>query len=472
MFDPDPPDSSRITSQRQIDRTWGNVDDYQPPNILGHPMPEHLLDKKYKPEIPHPSISPPDIIQTNNNNIPFTQFIHNMNRINYPEQHNENKHNQNQLSIPIPILSNRESMLSILSNQFYGKLSPHFVSNQKYNIIFSPYSLYYMLLCLLVGSVNSTFNELGNNMGMIKSDILPALIAESIKLHRELINHDGLKIQISNAFFISPNFKISTDYDSFIKKVGRIYPTNFNNPSQAISMMNEWVNDTTRGLIQEMISSADIELYTKMVMINVIYFKANWKNQFQKSNTKDSSFTKSNGIKIMKPLMYQKEDFYYMEDGQCQFITLPYYNPNFVMDFILPNKNNNDFPVKELNAFLEVYVNHQVKQNVSVYIPKFKQSNKISLNKPLINMGISKIFDPSQAELTNISNSNLYISNILQEAIIIVDEIGTEAVAATISVTNFTPKSNTFIFKADRTFQYVVRYVPTNTILFTGVYDG
>jgi hypothetical protein len=31
---------------------------------------------------------------------------------------------------------------------------------------------------------------------------------------------------------------------------------------------------------------------------------------------------------------------------------------------------------------------------------------------------------------------------------------------------------NEITFRADRTFQYVLRYVPSNTIIFTGVYDG
>ena len=69
----------------------------------------------------------------------------------------------------------------------------------------------------------------------------------------------------------------------------------------------------------------------------------------------------------------------------------------------------------------------------------------------------------------------LYVSFILQEAVIIVDEEGTEATAATIAslYTNFNQRSSDVpVFRADRTFQYVVRYIPTNTILFTGVYDG
>ena len=87
LFEQQPPDSSRITGQRQMDRTWGNVENFKPLNPPTPPMPEHLMVKKFRPEIPPPSITPQDIIQTNSNNIPFSQFVHTLNSANYPEEH-------------------------------------------------------------------------------------------------------------------------------------------------------------------------------------------------------------------------------------------------------------------------------------------------------------------------------------------------------------------------------------------------
>jgi serine protease inhibitor len=473
IFEQQPPDSSRITGQRQMDRTWGNVDNFKPLNPPNPPMPEHLMDKKFRPEIPPPSITPQDIIQTNSNNVPFSQFVHTLNSANYPEEH-ISPNQQPQPEPQIPLSPHQESLISILSNQLYSKLSIHFDKKHKYNVVFSPFSLYYLLLSLLVGTTNNTFSELGNAMGMVKSDILPGLITESIKMHRVLTQHKGLKLQISNGFFIDNNFQIIPQYESFIRKVGRIYPVNFSNPSSATYTINNWINDTTRGLIPEMLSPSDVNSLTKMVLVNVIYFKADWQKQFQKIHTSEQQFQKSNGLKVKLPLMYQKDKFLYAEDSQYQFITLSYRNPNFVMDFILPTASNNNFPITNLDTFLSSYTNHQYEQEVKIYIPKFKQKSRMQLNKPLKKLNINRLFSPEQSELTNISNQQLYIDQIIQEALIIVDEIGTEAVAVTVatSLYNAGSSSSTPVFRANRTFQYTVRYVPTNTVLFTGIYDG
>lgn len=479
MFNQDPPDSSYITGQRNMDRTWGNNINHQPPNLLSRPLPEQLLDDDLKPQIPqfNDLVSPSDVIQVNNNNVPFSQFVHQLNNKNFPDTNLTQYSNQpqKQLQPQYLLLEQRDSMLSILSNLLYNKLYNHM--SDKYNYILSPFSLYYVLLSLLVGARGNTFNELGTLLGMVKSDILPALITESIKLQRELINHEGVNIRISNGFFIDNDFKdsIIPKYNEFMKKVGKTYIVNFNQPSYATSRMNDWVSDITRGLIKDLMKPSDIIPNTMMVLINVIYFKANWKNQFNKMATSSQNFSKSTGLKVRVPLMYQKSKHYYFEDGQFKVLTLSYQNPNFVMDVILPNNKTENFPVANLQQFLEIYNNHQMNQEVEIYLPKFKQQNQINLKPILKRLGVNKLFNKNTSDLLNIgikNGNNLYVSKIIQEAVIIVDEVGTEAVAATMSMVNSLGTSKSLVFRADRTFQYTIRYVPTNTILFTGVYDG
>lgn len=474
IFEQEPPDSSRIIGRRQMDRTWGNTDNFVPLNPPKPPMPEHMQVLS-RPKIPAPSIIPSDVIQTNQNNVPFSEFVHNLNHSNFPEDFSKSK-NKPPVPVLISIYEKRESLLSILSNQFYGKISSNIDVNKKYDIVFSPYSLYYSLLALLVGAKNDTFTELGNAMGIIKPDILPGLVAESIKLHRELMDHQKIKLQISNGFFCENQkmySNISQEYNTFIKKIGRIYPVNISNASDTI---NIWINDVTRGLIPKIVSQNDIRPNFKMMIINVIYFKADWNSRFDESYTKNHDFQKSSGFKIKVPLMYQQNEFRYAEDSKFQFITLPYQNPNFVMDIILPAKSNNNFPVQNLAQFIDIYTNNQCNTDVKLYLPKFKQTSTVKLTKILNKTGINQLFVPFQSDLGNITNvKEFYISDIIQKTMIEVNETGTIAVSATslnIYMNSARTELSKAIFKADRTFQYTIRYIPTNTIIFTGIYDG
>ena len=472
-----PPDSTYLTGQRHTSRLWGTSDNFKPLNVIDLPRPEHTLDEdlqKFNPHLPQPGemISPPDIINTDSNNVPYNQF----------RSPNSNPmFNQNNYQSQNQIMEQRESLTSILSNLFYDKLE----KANKYHHIMSPYSAYYILLCLLIGTTKTSFKELATSMGITSPDILPALTTESIKLHKELINQNGLKIQIVNSFFIDRTYyaKVLDSYKLFIKKVGNIQQVDFKNKRQTASNINYWVKDITRGLINKMVEDDTIGEDTVMMLMNVVYFKADWQNTFEINSTQTQSFQQSTGLKVKIPLMYQKSSIYYLEDSQYQLATLNYKNPNFVMDFILPkNQNNNNvpFPVNNLHQFLEMYTCHQRHQKVEIYIPNFKQESRIELGQGLNKLGVNRIFSQYDAELDNISSprhsfDRLYVNDIFQKAVIIVNETGTEAAVATAVILdsyNFSPKEKIAVFRADRTFQYCVRYVPTNTILFSGLYDA
>jgi len=479
-----PPDSTYITSKRQSNRTWGNENQNETLNIMDLPRPENVLDREesndsylnmYRPSLPQPD----DMVCRHDN---LTQFIDNYNDNNDPNNiSNSNQYYQNTQNNQIALKQQRDSLLSILSNLIYDKCLPHF--RNRYDHVFSPYSFYYILLCLLVGSNNKTFAELAVVMGMVKSEILPALTIESIKLHKELMSMEGIKIQILNGFFVDEQFKehLMPRYISFIKKVGNIHPVNYSNKRQTVSKINGWVKDATRGLIPQLLDGGNINDMTKMIMVNVIYFKASWRSTFSKSETQIKSFHQSSGLKVKIPLMFQESKQLYFHDSKYQMLTLSYSNPNFVMDFILPNKNNNDFPINNMHQFIESYNLHQTKQKVKIYIPKFKQNTRQSLVSILKKQNVKLLFDPYQAELYNIAKypnnvERIYVSDIIQEAVIIVDEEGTEAAAVTASImlsySSYGKEPTIPTFRADRTFQYNVRYLPTNTILFTGVFDG
>jgi serpin B len=104
-----------------------------------------------------------------------------------------------------------------------------------------------------------------------------------------------------------------------------------------------------------------------------------------------------------------------------------------------------------------------------VYMPKYKFSYEKVLNDQLKAMGMIDAFNPSLADLSGISDANIFVSFVKQNTFVEVDEKGTEAAAVTtigIEVTSMPPQPKQFV--VDKSFIFAIRERTTNTLLFIG----
>ena len=122
-------------------------------------------------------------------------------------------------------------------------------------------------------------------------------------------------------------------------------------------------------------------------------------------------------------------------------------------------------------------MNSSQTKEVELTLPKFEMRCKMELNDSLNKMGIKKAFDEKKADLSLLGKSkydnNLYLSFVLQEAVIRVGEEGTEAAAATIGgiaeATALMPDKPVVNF--DRSFLYMIVDTESGVPLFMGVVD-
>lgn len=56
---------------------------------------------------------------------------------------------------------------------------------------------------------------------------------------------------------------------------------------------------------------------TRLTLVNAVYFRGSWKNQFRPENTRTFSFSKDDGSEVQTLMMYQQGDFYYGERRMC-----------------------------------------------------------------------------------------------------------------------------------------------------------
>jgi serpin B len=108
---------------------------------------------------------------------------------------------------------------------------------------------------------------------------------------------------------------------------------------------------------------------------------------------------------------------------------------------------------------------------VDLTLPRFKIETKSNLASALAGMGMPLAFDPNRADFSGITTQEqLYISKVIHQANISVDEKGTEASAATAVVMAAASGAPTqpVTLHVDRPFIFAVRDTKTGAILFLG----
>jgi serpin B len=136
---------------------------------------------------------------------------------------------------------------------------------------------------------------------------------------------------------------------------------------------------------------------------------------------------------------------------------------------VLPNNNKTLTDVLErLNTDnWNSTLNKMHKQDVKVYLPRFKVENKFLLNNVLKDMGMPVAFSDA-ANFSGISDRKICISEVIHKTYVSVDEDGTEAAAVT-SIGFATSSMPTYpIFCVNRPFVFLIRERVTGVILFIG----
>lgn len=249
-------------------------------------------------------------------------------------------------------------------------------------------------------------------------------------------------------------------------------------PEAARIVINNWVLEQTENKIEDLLPEGSIDILTRLVLVNAIYFNASWARPFDEANTQDGEFFLTDGTTVTVPMMWMNErdgengEAFRAADGQgYQAIELPYYSGALSMLIVVPDEGQ--FQVFEQTlaySVIEEIVNNLSLVSLILTMPKFEYQSEFSLIGSLSQMGMSDAFDPERADFSGIDGGygGLFIADIRHKTFISVDEEGTEAAAATGvvmgTVSVITPKE----IVINRPFIYLIRDVETGAILFIG----
>ena len=241
-------------------------------------------------------------------------------------------------------------------------------------------------------------------------------------------------------------------------------------PEEARTTINEWVSQQTEGRIEDLIPQGALDALTRLVLTNAIYFNAAWADAFEAAQTQDGPFHLLGGGEVSVPLMGQTDGFGYAEGEGYQAVELPYDGRELAMVLLLPREGQFESFESALDAGrVEQIIGSLEYQQVRLTMPKFEFESGFSLKEALAALGMAEAFS-EQADFSGMTGRReLFISEVVHQAFVSVDEAGTEAAAATaVMMAPTSAMAEPVEMTADRPFVFLIRDLETGTILFVG----
>lgn len=358
--------------------------------------------------------------------------------------------------------------------------------NRPGNRVVSPYGLSLSLTMLLSGADGPTRDELLALLGTTAKQE-PELHVSQGELLRWLTGGRAgdEQLDIGAAIFIQRDTDVLKD---FLKLLETHYQSEAkvvdfaNQPATARKVINDWAAEETNGKINTVVSPDDITSQTRVMLASAVYFKGAWEHAFERSRTEKQPFYVSAEETVDCQLMRQTEEFGYAHQDGVRVLVMPYRGGELSMAVVLPDEKDGLRQVEErldeetLSGWIAAAEKNLVR--VPVWLPRFKFENGHDLESTLVQLGVKTAFDPAEADLSRIDGvrptsagaGRLFVDQIWQQALIEVNEEGTEAAAVTGIAAAKEEKgpSNPPRFRADHPFLFLIRENANGLILFLG----
>lgn len=322
-------------------------------------------------------------------------------------------------------------------NQFCAThLSAFFQGDQKENQICSPLNLYLALGMLTEVTSGDSQKQILQVLG---SDDQTALRKQISALWNANYNDDGtVTSRLAASLWL--NEDVSYQQKTLDALAQHYYTSTFQGKmgSDAYNKaLQNWLNEQTGGMLKEQAKGVTLEPETLLALATTLYYRAQWVNQFDKSNTKQDTFHGSNGDVTCDFLHQSGTDNYFWGkrfSAVAQSLensgSMWFFRPE---DGVNPEELLQDEQVQKLLTAPDDW--KQTKYlTVNRSIPKFDVASDLNLRESLNALGITDVFDPEKADFSPLTQDKqpAYLSQAKHAARVTIDEDGCTAAAFTV----------------------------------------
>nr|XP_048280787.1 serpin I2 [Myodes glareolus] len=348
--------------------------------------------------------------------------------------------------------------------------------SHKNNIIFSPLGTTVLLGMVQLGAKGKAQQQIRKTLRLQESStgeefsVLKSFFSATSKKKQEFT------FNLASALYLQEGFAVKEAYlhgnkESFQSAAELV---DFMDAKACAETINTWVESKTDGKIKNMFSENDFGPLTRLVLVNAIYFKGDWKQKFRKEDTEMTDFHKQDGstvkVPMMKALLRTKYGYFSESFMTCQVLELPFKSNEFSMVIILPAKGMSiEEAEKQVTArHIQRWLSELHEKEVEVSLPRFKTEQKLDFKEVLYSLNVTEIFNGG-CDLSGITDSSeVYVSRVLQKVLFEINEDGGEAATSTgVDIPAIMSLTQTQ-FLADHPFLFVMKHTQSESILFMG----
>jgi len=374
-----------------------------------------------------------------------------------------------------PVATYAQSQLVAANNRFGFELYRDLAAEPG-NLVCSPFSVGLALSMVSEGARGNTAEQFASALhkGVPAVDVSPswASLLEQLRPDPKAPS-SPFELAIANGawihdgFMVKPAFldRLRTDYGA------RLAAANFADPSaceDARNSINGWVAQQTKDKIKDLLPADAFSADTRMVLVNAVYFKGAWEQAFPKQKTAGQLFHLQDGREVAVPMMHHDSRFRHSISSEVDALQLPYRGGELSMIVLLPKQQVGLAAIEKAlsEESLQRWLQRSSSEAIEVALPRFRFDFEQRLNGPLQSLGLRDAFSSRAADFSGIADHpRLYIDLVQHQAVIEVNEEGTEAAAATginVAAVSVPPS-----FVADRPFLFLIRH-RSGAILFLG----
>ncbi|XP_053470801.1 leukocyte elastase inhibitor-like [Ictalurus furcatus] len=358
--------------------------------------------------------------------------------------------------------------------------------NKTGNVFYSPLSISSALAMVSLGAAGNTATQMSEVLyhNKAKDDVHVSFNKLMAKLNKAGAPY---ALSMANRLYGEQTYKF---VEKFLKETKTHYHAELEtvdfkaNAESARVNINNWVEKQTKEKIKNLLQKGIVDNSTRLVLVNALYFKGSWKNQFKVRATEELPFKLNK--KETKPvqMMNQEAEFplAFIPDLRCKILEMPYEGKELSMLIMLPDEiEDNTTGLEKLERqltydnFMEwTRPDRMDTVQVRVSLPRFKLEETYDMKELLISMGMVDAFDKGKCDFSHMSPcDDLVLSEVVHKSFVEVNEEGTEAAAATAAVNMVLcyrfPAGH---FVADHPFLFFIQHKPTRSILFCGRYSS